>query len=159
LRWLSELIGLRLALSGPRWRRLTAGTPLAAAVQPDRHWGRDAARLYWSSRVGVNILDPQNLIGHNMRTWELPATGTASVATRTHDHEALFGGGGALLVERPAQLRPAVERLLADRAERQAVGRAGLEAVRDGTWRARARELAEAVASSGYPSGPREPIT
>ena len=117
-----------------------------------RHWGREAARLYWSARVGVNVLDPQNLIGHNMRTWELPATGTASVVTRTDDHEALFGAGGAVLVDRPEQLRAAVDRLLADENEREAVGRAGREAVRDGTWQARARELAAAMQSLG--SGP-----
>ncbi len=146
LRWLGELAGLRVALSGPHWRRVVRGTPLAGTVLSGRYWGHDAARLYWTARVGVNVLDPQNLIGHNMRTWELPATGTASVATRTDDHEALFGGGGAVLVDRPEQLRPAVEQLLADEDERRAVGRAGREAVRHGTWRARAGELVTAMA-------------
>lgn len=145
LRWLRQLAGLRVAVAGPNWRRLARGTALAPAVLPGPYWGHQVARLYWSARVGVNVLDPQNLIGHNMRTWELPATGTASVVTRTDDHEALFGAGGALLVERPEQLRTAVERLLADDRERAAVGAAGREAVRHGTWQARARELAAAI--------------
>jgi glycosyltransferase involved in cell wall biosynthesis len=145
--WLSELAGLRVAVTGPRWRRLARGTPLARSVLRGKHWGHDAARVYWSAHVGINVVDPQNLLGHNMRTWELPATGTASVATRTADHEALFGGGGAVLVDRPEQLRPAVERLLADPDERDAVGRAGREAVKEGTWRARARELAVVIAT------------
>jgi spore maturation protein CgeB len=146
LEWLRALSDLRLALTGPRWRRLTRGTSLARGVLPGRHWGRGAARVYWSARVGVNILDPQNLIGHNMRTWELPATGRASVVTRTPDHEDLFGGGGALLVERPEELRGAVDRLLADPVEREAVGRAGRAAVQHGTWQARGRELAGTLA-------------
>lgn len=147
VRWVNELLGLRIALAGPRWGRLTRGTALSGAVLSGSYWGQDVARLYWSSRVGLNILDPQNLIGHNMRTWELPATGTASVMTRTPDHAALFGAGGALLVERPEQLRPAVERLLADPDERQITATRGLEAVRPGTWRARGRELAQAIAT------------
>lgn len=147
LRWLRELAGLNVAVAGPHWRRVAWGTPLAGAVLNGRYWGRAVARLYWSARVGVNVLDPQNLIGHNMRTWELPATATASVATRTDDHEALFGAGGALLVERPDQLRAAVDRLLADAREREAVGRAGREAVLAGTWQARARELAGEMGS------------
>jgi hypothetical protein len=136
---------MRIALAGPRWRRLARGTPLAQDVLTGPRWGRSAARVYWSAHVGVNILDPQNLIGHNMRTWELPATGRASVVSHTADHEALFGSGGALLVERPEELRIAVERLLADPIEREATARAGREAVRHGTWRARARELAAAI--------------
>jgi glycosyltransferase involved in cell wall biosynthesis len=145
VRWLRELRGLRIALAGPRWRRLARGTPLAQDVLTGPRWGRSAARVYWSAHLGVNILDPQNLIGHNMRTWELPATGRASVVTHTADHEALFGSSGALLVERPEELRIAVERLLADPIERESIARAGREAVRQGTWRARARELAAAI--------------
>jgi spore maturation protein CgeB len=120
---------------------------LARNVLTGPRWGRSAARVYWSAHLGVNILDPQNLIGHNMRTWELPATGRASVVTYTTDHEALFGSRGALLVDRPEELRVAVERLLADPHEREAIARAGREAVRHGTWRARARELAAAIAA------------
>jgi spore maturation protein CgeB len=146
LRWLRELDGLRVAVAGHRWRRLARGTPLAAGVLAGPHWGRDAARVYWSAHVGVNLVDPQNLIGHNMRTWELPATGRPSVMTRTPDHEALFSTGGAVLVDRPTELRPAVEQLLADPRERMRIGRAGAAAIRHGTWRLRARELAAAIA-------------
>jgi glycosyltransferase involved in cell wall biosynthesis len=147
LEWVRQLADLRLALTGPGWRRLTRGTPLSRAVLPGKHWGRAAARVYWSAHVGINILDPQNLIGHNMRTWELPATGRASVVTRTKDHEQLFGAHGALLVEHPEELRAAVERLLADPLERETMGRTGRAAVARGTWRLRARELADAVAT------------
>jgi spore maturation protein CgeB len=146
VRWLSQLAGLRLALAGPRWGRLVRGTALAGSVLAGPRWGRSAARVYWSAKVGVNVLDPQNLIGHNMRTWELPATERATVMTRTPDHEALFARGGAVLVDRPEELRPAVERLLDDRHARDTVARAGRLAVREGTYRARAVELAAAFA-------------
>ncbi len=139
------LVGLRLALSGPRWARLTRGTPLAGSVLPGSHWGRAAGALYRSARVGINVLDAQNLIGHNMRTWELPATGTPMVATRTTDHERIFGAGAARLFDTPVEMRAAVDRLLADDAERDEVAAAGLAAVRDGTYRTRARELVSAI--------------
>lgn len=157
------LEGLDIALSGARWRRMTRGTPLASSVLPGSHWGRAAAGLYRAARVGINVLDPQNLIGHNMRTWELPATGTPMVATRTPDHERLFGDRGALLFESPAEMRAAVDRLLADAAERDAVGAAGLAAVREGTYRARARELVSAIESvssdrsRAVPASPPDP--
>jgi spore maturation protein CgeB len=143
--WLGRLAGLDLALTGPRWRRQARGTPLAPAVLSGGRWGRAAAAVYRSARVGVNVLDPQNLVGHNMRTWELPATGRAAVMTRTPDHERLFANGGAVLVDEPHELRPAVERLLADPEERERIARLGYEAVRDGTYRRRARELVSAL--------------
>ncbi len=146
LRWIAELAGLELALTGPRWRREARGTPLAAAVLPGARWGAGAAAVYRSARVGINVLDPQNLIGHNMRTWELPATGRPAVMTRTPDHERLFANGGAVLVEKPEELRSAVQRLLADPEERERIGRLGYDAVRAGTYERRARELVSAFA-------------
>lgn len=139
------LSGLRVAVSGRRWKRLARGTQLAASVLPGSHWGSAAAEVYRSARVGVNVLDPQNLIGHNMRTWELPATGTPMVATRTADHERLFARGGAVLFDSPLEMRAAVDRLLADAGERERVAGAGLAAVRGGDYRARARELVAAL--------------
>jgi glycosyltransferase involved in cell wall biosynthesis len=140
-----QLEGLRLAITGGGWRRATRGTSLARCVLRGHHFGTNAAKLYWASGVGLNILHHHNLPGHNMRTWELPATETAMVATRTSYQQRLFGEQGAILIDRPEELRPAVEELLADDARRRAVARAGREAVAPGTYEERARQLVEQI--------------
>lgn len=146
-RFLQELAGLRLAISGAGWRDALGGTPLEAAVLEGSHFGREAARLYWASRVGLNILHSANSDcgGQNMRTWELPATATATVATRTADHERLYGEDGAVLIDRPDELRPAVDALLADEERREAIALGGRRAVEAGTYRARARQIAQLI--------------
>jgi spore maturation protein CgeB len=138
---LLRLAGLDVTVTGLGWAKALRGTPLESAVLPGRHFGREAAEVYWSARVGLNIVHPQNQAGNNMRTWELPATGTATVATRTPDHERIYGPEGAVLVDGPDDVRAAVEGLLADPARRERVAAAGRAAVAEATYERRAREI------------------
>ena len=146
--FLASIADLRLVISGGGWARETRGKPLSRHVISGHHFARAAAEVYWSSKVGVNILQAQNVeaSGHNMRSWELPATRTATVATRTLCHERMYGDDGAVLVSTPDEFSTAVRELLADEERRERVAAAGAEAVEGGTYRARARALAAAIA-------------
>jgi glycosyltransferase involved in cell wall biosynthesis len=144
-RFLTGLADLRLIISGLGWAQATRGTPLARHVVPGDHFAHGAAELYWSSKVGINILHEVNArAGHNMRSWELPATGTATVATRTRCHERMYGGG-AMLVSSPEELSAGVRNLLENDTRRAMLASAGAEAVRDGTYVARAHSLVAAI--------------
>jgi glycosyltransferase involved in cell wall biosynthesis len=139
--FLEALADRDLIISGYGWRAGTRGSPLARAVVGEDDWEERAARLYCSARVGVNVLVPQCIDAHNMRTWELPATGTPTVASRSPDHERIYGQDGAVLFSTPDELRVAVERLLADDRLRALTGESGRRAVASGTYRQRAREI------------------
>lgn len=140
-RHVAALEGLRVAVAGSGWAERGDALPSSAAALPGHWFGRRAAALYRESRVGLNVLHPQNEGAHNMRTWELPATGTAAVMTDSAYHRELFAGGGPRLFADLDGLRGAVDELLADDAGRAEAGAAGLRAVRDGTYRARMRDL------------------
>ncbi|HVE68529.1 MAG TPA: glycosyltransferase [Solirubrobacteraceae bacterium] len=140
--FLVELAHLNVGIAGSGWAQRVAGTPLERRVIRGRHFGREVANLYHRSRAALNIVNPQNLDNHNMRTWELPATRTAMVATRTPDHERMFGDSKALLVADPTELRRGVEALLADERLREDIATGGREAVVHGTYGARAKEIA-----------------
>jgi spore maturation protein CgeB len=43
-----------------------------------------------SSTIGLNILRPQNELGHNIRTFEIPATGTLMLSERSQELLNLF---------------------------------------------------------------------
>jgi spore maturation protein CgeB len=76
-----------------------------------------------------------------MRTFEVPASRTAMVATRTPEHEALFGEEGAVLVSTPDEAREAVRELVADDERRARIARVGRERVEPHTYTARMREI------------------
>ena len=142
---LMALADLRLVIAGGRWAREVADTPLAPHVLDRQRWGHEAAAVYHSARVGINVLDPSNRVSHNMRTFELPACGTATIATRTAFHERLYGRDGAVLADGPAEFSDAVRALLVDDARRATVAAAGLRAVASHTYAERAERLVEAL--------------
>lgn len=138
--FVEPLTDLRLLVSGVGWhdaradavRRLVATRTYSAAEIND---------LYAASAFGLNILSPWNLTAHNMRTFEIPATGTAMVATRTPEHERLFGDDGAVLVEEPAEARARILELLADDGALRRLGERGRECIEPFTYARRMQEL------------------
>lgn len=145
-RHIRTLGGLRVAVAGPGWRACFERQPLPGCEVLDGNpHGREAAAVYHRSSVGLNILHPDNAGGHNMRTWELPATATASVMTASAFHERLFGTSGVVAIGGSGELRVAVDGLLADDSARREVAAAGRAAVEGGTYRARMRQLVQAL--------------
>jgi len=144
--FLNALADLKLVISGRGWARATRGKPLSRHVVAGDHFGHRAAEIYWSSKIGINILHGQNVrvSGHNMRSWELPATRTPTVATRTVCHEQMYGES-AVLVSSPQELSARVRELLVNDERRAFLGAAGAKAVKHGTYRARARSLVSAI--------------
>lgn len=134
------LTDLRLVVSGVGWDRArSAAVRQIAATRT--YSAQDICRLYGETAFGLNILSPWNIPDHNMRTFEIPATGTAMVATRTPEHEELFGEGGAVLVDDPGDARQRILDLLADEAELRRVGERGRQRIAPFTYARRMQEL------------------
>ncbi len=135
------LADLRLFISGRGWRRATVGTGLAAVIRDDVFQGTDICEYYWRSCAALNILHDVNKPAHNMRSFEIPASGTAMIATRTRGHEALFGTDGAVLVDTPSETREAVQFLARNPGYRDQVARRGLERITGHTYECRMRTI------------------
>jgi spore maturation protein CgeB len=114
LRYAEALTEFDLFVSGRGWTRGAKSGQLAGRISERSFPGDETCRLYWRSAIGLNILAESNVPAHNMRTFELPASGTAMIATWTPEHHELFGSDGAVLVSEPREAREAVRALLAD---------------------------------------------
>jgi spore maturation protein CgeB len=63
------------------------------------------ATLYRSAVVSLNIVDDLNMPGHNMRSWEIPASGGVMLSTYTAEQAEFFPEGEAALYYRtPGEL-------------------------------------------------------
>jgi len=144
-RHIRALAGLRVVVAGPGWERRIAPHAEWCTVVPGMPHGRQAADVYDRCNVGLNVLHPQNAHAHNMRTWELPATGAPCAMTASDCHERLFGTTGISAFDGPERVRGAVEALLEDESARRSMAEAGHAAVRHGTYRARMRDLLSIV--------------
>lgn len=137
LRYAEALSEFNLFVSGLGWIRAARGGPLAGRVSETSFPGDETCRLYWRSALGLNVLADSNVPAHNMRTFELPATGTAMVATWTPEHYKLFGTNGAVLVSEPGEARDAVRDLLADPDRLAEIAAEGRRRVEPHTYAAR----------------------
>lgn len=141
LRYVEALCDLNLFVTGLGWKAAAADGPLAGRVGGVSIPAVQTCETYWRARVALNVLHPVNVPAHNMRSFEIPATGTPMVATRTPEHVDLFGEDGAVLVDSPTELRSRLRALLDDPDELARIGARGLERVRPHTYAARMREL------------------
>ena len=105
--------GFSVRVAGPGWDR--ADPAIRSAWQPGPAWGVAAARLYHEARVGLNDLHPKsNAHSHNMRTWEIPATGTPMATTDSaHQRQLLQEIPTVRYYAGPTDLPAAVESLIA----------------------------------------------
>lgn len=111
--------GFSLRVAGPGWE--TAAEPVRAAWHTGPAWGSDAARLYHEARVGLNDLHARsNAHSHNMRSWEIPATGTPMATTESaHQRELLAGIPMITYYNGSKDLAAAVDHLIASSAHDQ----------------------------------------
>jgi spore maturation protein CgeB len=135
------LADVRLLVSGIGWARAARGGPLKRIVSNATLSARETCRSYWRSAMALNILGEWNPPAHNMRTFEIPASGTVMVATRTPEHVELLGEDGAVLVDSPQEARERVLQLLQEPVKLEGIARRGRERVAQHTYASRMEEL------------------
>lgn len=95
--WIRALEGLPVNVSGTGWKQDCFGARSSIRVTIATRMGRQACEAYTSSLGALNVLDEKSLSGHNMRTFEIPATGTLMIGDRTNDIETWFPDAEASL--------------------------------------------------------------
>jgi spore maturation protein CgeB len=139
--FVSALSGMQALISGVGWKHTEGGDSVFVDAKTFR--GDEICRLYWHSAVALNILAPWNVPAHNMRTFEIPASETVMVATRTPEHERLFGDDAAILVDTPDEARARILALLDDDDGLHATAVRGRKAVAPFTYASRMDEILE----------------
>jgi spore maturation protein CgeB len=137
----------RVAVFGERTTAtVSPSRALARATFGPAAYGPDLARALASGAISINVMRPQNLRSHNMRSFESPACGAFTLSQRTPELSELFGEGDEIVCfETVDELREAVARWRGDAQGRASIARAGFERVRNDTYARRATTVLERV--------------
>ena len=136
---------VRVGVFGERTRAaVPRGSALQSATFAPAAYGDDLARALACGAISLNVMRPQNVLSHNMRSFESPACGAFTLSQRTTELEELFSEGEEVaFFSSVDELRESVQRWLADERRRKAVGDAGFNRVRDDTYARRAETILE----------------
>jgi spore maturation protein CgeB len=137
----------RVVVFGERTRAaVPSGSALArAAFAPDAY-GVDLPRALACGAISLNVMRPQNVRSHNMRSYESPACGAFTLSQRTPELTELFVEDEEIVCFAGLEdLCDAVTRWLPDPQGRAAVARAGFARVRDDTYARRASSILDRV--------------
>jgi hypothetical protein len=144
---MTSIADLPVRIYGNGWNRIPPRSPLRDKVRPVA-LGDDLRRAITSSLACLNILRPQNMDAHNMRTFEVPAMGGVMLTHRSADQEAFFPEGQAsLMFGDTDELRDVIARLLAGKIDTEAIRQEALRRSRGHSYVARAREMLDNIAA------------
>lgn len=100
------------------------------------------ARIHAAAHVSLNVLNAESLAGHNMRTFEVPASGGVMLARYTPAQDELFPENEAAAYYRsPDEIDAKIDSLLADDALRDRIRRNGLRLAAAQTYDHRAAQV------------------
>jgi spore maturation protein CgeB len=147
-RFMKALVDFDLGIWGNSWER-TVDERVRACWRGPALYGVDMCKIYGVSKIILNFIRAQNGSAHNMRTFEIPATGGFMLTTRTEEHQALLGEGrGVACFSDEEELRYQVARYLEDEKQRKVIAYQGFEVITRGghTYQDRMHRVLEITA-------------
>lgn len=145
LRALTDL-DINLGIYGNYWKRKCFDYQLRRCVRDSAVFGEDYCRALCSAKIVINIVADHNLEAYNMKSFEIPATGSFMLTTRTEKQRELYGEGkGTVCFGSPDELRAKVTTYLDDDEGRQEIAVTGAGIVKPHTYETRMRTVIEAV--------------
>lgn len=133
-------LGSDVAIWGNGWhqaRRVSTDAVKGTAV-----YGRDAVALMARGNININILRPQNVGSHNMRTYEIPATGSCMLTTRSEEQSELLREGHEMLCYTgPEELKERVDWAASHPGIVKDIGLAAKARLSGETYTARAQQI------------------
>jgi spore maturation protein CgeB len=132
----------KVALWGARWARAGRRFRGRHLIHHDQVFGTSCAAVYSNARISLNILDDLNMPGHNMRTFEIPATGGVMLSTYTREQDEFFPEGEAAWYYRdPREMDDLIKRLLRDEHTLERTRCRALQIAQNHTYDHRAESL------------------
>ena len=143
---LTALAEMPLRIYGNGWEKVARSSPLARCIVRKPVFGAEASRITSTSLVAINLLRPQNIDAHNMRTFEIPAMRGCMVTTATQEQTDFFPFGKASLgFARSDELVGIVDDLLSHPARSVELREAAYELSRPHAYASRARAVIESL--------------
>jgi spore maturation protein CgeB len=136
-----------VALWGARWNRVSPDFARRHRVHRAETFGAASSHLYSRAAVSLNIIDDLNMPGHNMRTFEIPASGGVMLSTYTREQAEIFPEDEAACYYRHTEeLDSKIDRLLQDRSLRDRISRNALRVAADHTYKYRVTAMLQQCA-------------
>jgi spore maturation protein CgeB len=147
-RWLHELGDFDLHIWGPGWSN--ARRDVRKHVRGSAVTWIQFSDIVRDSAASLNILNPWNIPGHNMRTFEIPGCGGLQLSNATSEIADLFEPGKQGLLFHTAEgLREQASWALGNPSERNAIALAGHGRAAGETYLERARGILEVWSQMG----------
>ncbi|MBD2208375.1 glycosyltransferase [Calothrix sp. FACHB-156] len=126
--YLKAIANYRLGLWGSNYWNTHCQEPSLKGLCQGMCSYQEIPKILGSAHMGLNILRPQNEEGHNIRTYEIPATKTLMISERSHDLLNLFvEDKEAVYFSQPEELRQKVDYLLKNPALMASIAEAGYQ--------------------------------
>lgn len=143
-RWLSAIADLNLAVWGPGWSQ--ADRPLRDCIRGGALTGEAFSLVTSQSTVALNVLDPWNVPGHNMRTFEIPGCGGVQLSTASAEAGELFRADEEILFFRTvSELREKIRVVTSSGKLASKIADAGHPVARQHTFDVRARRILDVL--------------
>jgi spore maturation protein CgeB len=137
---LSVLKDKKVAIWGNGWER-SKHVP-KEWINGEAIYGKEAAEAMSRGVVNLNILRVQNAGSHNMRTFEIPATGNLMLTTKSQEQQDFFAEGHEILsYANDQELLEQVAQAIANQERAREMGLSSYERVKSQTYSSRALEL------------------
>jgi glycosyltransferase involved in cell wall biosynthesis len=132
--YLKAIADYRLGLWGSNYWNTHCKEPNLKGLCQGMCSYQEIPEILGSAKMGLNILRPQNQEGHNIRTYEIPATGTLMLSERSRELLNLFvEDQEAVYFSSPEELRHKVEYLLQNPTLIESIAEAGYKKARANT--------------------------
>jgi len=132
----------RVSLWGQGWNRLSPSSYRFHGVHRNSVFGQATASLHSNAVVSLNVVGDLNMPGHNMRTFEIPASGGVMLSHFTSEQDAFFPEGEAAVYYRaPEELDHRIENMIFDKELRERIRRNGVKLAAKHTYMSRASVL------------------
>ena len=119
-------------------------------------YAQAVARIHAAAEVSLNVLNAESLEGHNMRTFEVPASGGVMLARYTAAQDQLFPENEAAAYYRsPEEIDAKIDWLLGDAALRQRIRGNAVRLAASQTYDHRAAEVLRYVGLAVPASAPQ----
>ncbi|MBD2164359.1 glycosyltransferase [Calothrix membranacea FACHB-236] len=127
-RYLKAIANYRLGVWGSNYWNTHCQEPSLKGICQGMCSYPEISQILGSAHIGLNILRPQNETGHNIRTYEIPATKTLMISERSDDLLNLFvEDKEAVYFSSPEELRQKVDYLLKHPALMASIAQAGYQ--------------------------------
>jgi spore maturation protein CgeB len=129
-------------LWGNYWRSRCWNRSLRRCLRGDARLGNEYARAMSSAKIVINVLADHNLPACNMRTFEIPATGSFMLTTYSESQQQIFEPGREVdMYSSGDELKERIEYYLDDDEKRKKIADLGHNRVQDQSYRHRMKRV------------------